>query len=147
MYEVMVNIGGFIGPFIAGVLMQKSWDYVKNNPVRSGGIVIAALIVGTLTTLATKYQILRRRLKLLKQEQVLLLGLMKIVQRECFELAHMGMDEYATAMMQYEERLQTAVEQEVKTETQLAHLGKLKSKKKALLQEKDRLFDLVDESL
>jgi proton-dependent oligopeptide transporter, POT family len=27
-FYIMVNIGGFIGPFIAGVLMNKSWDYV-----------------------------------------------------------------------------------------------------------------------
>src|SRR5690606_5616011 len=27
-FYMMVNIGGFIGPFIAGVLMQKSWDFV-----------------------------------------------------------------------------------------------------------------------
>lgn len=27
-FYMMVNIGGFIGPFIAGVLMQKTWDYV-----------------------------------------------------------------------------------------------------------------------
>jgi dipeptide/tripeptide permease len=27
-FYMMVNIGGFIGPFFAGILMQKSWDYV-----------------------------------------------------------------------------------------------------------------------
>jgi dipeptide/tripeptide permease len=27
-FYMMVNIGGFIGPFIAGVLMNKSWDFV-----------------------------------------------------------------------------------------------------------------------
>jgi len=27
-FYMMVNIGGFIGPFIAGVVMDKSWDYV-----------------------------------------------------------------------------------------------------------------------
>ncbi|HKI90251.1 MAG TPA: MFS transporter, partial [Draconibacterium sp.] len=27
-FYMMINIGGFIGPFIAGVLMQKSWNYV-----------------------------------------------------------------------------------------------------------------------
>ena len=27
-FYMMINIGGFIGPFIAGVLMQKSWSYV-----------------------------------------------------------------------------------------------------------------------
>jgi len=27
-FYMMVNIGGFIGPFIAGILLNKSWDYV-----------------------------------------------------------------------------------------------------------------------
>ncbi len=27
-FYMMVNIGGFIGPFFAGIFMQKSWDYV-----------------------------------------------------------------------------------------------------------------------
>jgi len=27
-FYMMINIGGFIGPFIAGVVMGKSWDYV-----------------------------------------------------------------------------------------------------------------------
>lgn len=27
-FYMMINIGGFIGPFIAGILMQKSWDFV-----------------------------------------------------------------------------------------------------------------------
>ncbi len=27
-FYMMINIGGFIGPFIAGILLQKSWDYV-----------------------------------------------------------------------------------------------------------------------
>lgn len=27
-FYMMINIGGFIGPFIAGVVMNKSWDYV-----------------------------------------------------------------------------------------------------------------------
>lgn len=27
-FYMMINIGGFIGPFIAGALMQKSWNYV-----------------------------------------------------------------------------------------------------------------------
>ncbi len=27
-FYMMVNIGGFIGPFLAGILLNKSWDYV-----------------------------------------------------------------------------------------------------------------------
>ncbi|MCW0481630.1 MFS transporter [Gaoshiqia sediminis] len=27
-FYMMINIGGFIGPFIAGIILNKSWDYV-----------------------------------------------------------------------------------------------------------------------
>jgi dipeptide/tripeptide permease len=37
-FYMMVNIGGFIGPFIAGVLMQKSWDYVFYMSIITMGI-------------------------------------------------------------------------------------------------------------
>ncbi len=37
-FYMMVNIGGFIGPFIAGVLMQKSWDYVFYMSMLSIGL-------------------------------------------------------------------------------------------------------------
>lgn len=43
-FYMMVNIGGFIGPFIAGVLMNKSWDYVFYMSV-------AAIAVNSLITL------------------------------------------------------------------------------------------------
>jgi len=34
----MINIGGFIGPFIAGVIMQKTWDYVFYMSILTIGI-------------------------------------------------------------------------------------------------------------
>jgi proton-dependent oligopeptide transporter, POT family len=37
-FYMMVNIGGFIGPFIAGVLMQKSWDFVFYMSMATMGI-------------------------------------------------------------------------------------------------------------
>lgn len=37
-FYMMVNIGGFIGPFIAGVLMQKSWDFVFYMSIITMGI-------------------------------------------------------------------------------------------------------------
>lgn len=37
-FYMMVNIGGFIGPFIAGVLMQKTWDYVFYMSMISIGV-------------------------------------------------------------------------------------------------------------
>lgn len=43
-FYMMINIGGFIGPFIAGVLLQLSWSYVFY-------MAIAAIGVNTLITL------------------------------------------------------------------------------------------------
>jgi proton-dependent oligopeptide transporter, POT family len=43
-FYMMVNIGGFVGPFIAGVLMNKSWDFVFY-------MSIAAIAINSLITL------------------------------------------------------------------------------------------------
>lgn len=37
-FYMMINIGGFIGPFIAGVLMQKSWDFVFYMSIATIGV-------------------------------------------------------------------------------------------------------------
>ena len=41
-FYMMINIGGFIGPFIAGILMQKTWDYVFYMSI--GAIAVNSLI-------------------------------------------------------------------------------------------------------
>ncbi len=43
-FYMMINIGGFIGPFIAGILMQKSWDFVFYMSM--GAIGVNYLITG-----------------------------------------------------------------------------------------------------
>jgi hypothetical protein len=53
------------------------------------------------------------------------------------------MEEYNDAMIQYEKRLGTVIQEKIKTETQIANINKLSGKKKALTQEKDRLTVLV----
>jgi hypothetical protein len=46
-------------------------------------------------------------------------------------------------MLQYEKRLSEAIEDKIKFETKLSNLFKLKGKKKALVQERERLVELV----
>jgi hypothetical protein len=117
--------------------------YIKNNPLESASILFASLIVVYSGSLLTRRALLKRKIHLLKQEQLLLLNLMKVVQRECFELGHLSMEEYETAMNQYEAKLAETIEEEIRAETMLAHLGKIKGKKKALQQEKERLLELI----
>jgi hypothetical protein len=80
---------------------------------------------------------------MLKEEEVLLLELMKVIQREVFERNRMSMEEYEAAMMQYENKLSETVEDKIKTETKIANLLKFKGKRIALGEEKKRLINMM----
>ena len=89
---------------------------------------------------------LKRKLRMLAEEEALLLELMKVVQRDCFEHNTMSMEEYNEAMYQYEGRLSEVVQEKVMTESLISNLAKLGGKKKALGQEKERLLILVKQT-
>ena len=118
---------------------------VKNNPVQSLLALIGFGIFSFGSTLAVKHRLYKRRLKLLDDEEKLLLELMKVVQLETFENNKMSMDEYGAAMSQYEDKLSKAVEEKIMIETKLSNLLKVGGKKKALKQEKERLVELIKE--
>jgi tetratricopeptide (TPR) repeat protein len=116
---------------------------VKNNPAQSAGALAASLLVifsGSYISLRTY---LKRKLKLLKKEQALLLELMKVVQRYTFEDNKMSMNEYYEAMNYYEKKLSEAISERIKTEAQLMNLMKMRGKSKVLNQEKMRVKDLI----
>jgi hypothetical protein len=80
---------------------------------------------------------------MLKEEEILLLELMKVIQRECFENNKMSMEEYGQAMSQYETKLSMTIEDKIETETKIANILKVKGKKIALEEEKKRLLELI----
>lgn len=82
----------------------------------------------------------------LSEETELLMELMRVVQKDCFEKNKLSMEEYAEAMSQYESRLSDIIQEKVTTETQLANMNKLRGRKKALIQEKIRLTELIREA-
>lgn len=116
---------------------------IKNNPLQAFGYLIFAGVVGMAGSVAFRFQIYRKRLSILKKEEVLLLELMKLVQRECFENNKMSMNEYQEAMNQYERRLTQAIAEKIETETKLANLLKIKGNKTALDQERTRLIEMI----
>ena len=116
---------------------------VKNNPIQSLGILLGLSLFGFGSSILVRYQLYRKKLRMLYEEEVLLLELMKVVQRECFENNKMSMEEYEQAMIQYENQLSKTIEEKITTETKLANLLKVKGKKRALGEEKKRLTDLI----
>jgi hypothetical protein len=116
---------------------------IKNHPVQALLIILAIGVVGTGTSIVVRLHLLKKKLIMLKEEEVLLLQLMKVIQRECFENNRMSMEEYGQAMTQYEDKLSTTIQDKVQTETKIANLLKVKGKKIALEEEKKRLLDLI----
>jgi hypothetical protein len=116
---------------------------IKNNPGKSFSIAIFAGLFGWGSSIIIRLRLYKRKLKSLGEEEVLLLELMKMVQRQCFEEKRMSMEEYDQAMIQYEAKLSETIENKIRTETKMANLLKARGKRKALDQEKERLIELI----
>ena len=118
---------------------------IKNNPLESLAALIGFGIFGFGSSLVVRLRLYKKKLKFLREEEKLLLELMGVVQRQCFEKKHMSMEEYAEAMGQYEKKLSKTIQDKIRTETKIANLLKIKGKKKALFEEKKRLVELMKE--
>ena len=116
---------------------------IKNNPLKSAGFLLGLIVFGKCSLIVGRLTYYKKKLKLLGEEEKLLLELMKVVQRECFEGSRMSMEEYGEAMNQYETRLSQAIEERVSIGSKLANMLKIKGKKKALDDEKSRLILLI----
>jgi hypothetical protein len=116
---------------------------VKNNPVQSAAAFVGLLIFSIGSSFAIRLRLYKKKLKMLGEEEIILLGLMKVVQRETFEKNHMSMDEYEEAMSQYEKKLSKTIEDKISTESKIANLLKVKGKKKALFEERKKLVELI----
>ncbi len=116
---------------------------VKNNPSQSIVALFASLLVLLSGTYVSRRTYLKRKLNLLKKEELLLLELMKVVQRYSFEENKMSMEEYYAAMNYYEKKLSEAIGEKIKTEAEINNLMNMKGKSEVLREEKGRVRDLI----
>jgi tetratricopeptide (TPR) repeat protein len=121
--------------------------YVKNHPIQSLGLLLGVCLISLVSTVVTRRVLLNSKLKLLAEEEKLLIGLMKVVQRECFEEKRMSMEEYENTMSQYESRLNVVIQDTIEAQTKLANLMRIKGgRKKVLKDEVLRLRELIRET-
>ena len=116
---------------------------IKNKPLQSLGVILLLGFFGVGSTLLIRYRLYKNKLKILGEEELLLLELMKMIQRQCFEENRMSMEEYNSAMNQYENKLSETVADKIRIETKLANMFKLKGKKMALDNERKILLTLI----
>ncbi|MBU4123958.1 MAG: hypothetical protein KKI14_00605, partial [Nanoarchaeota archaeon] len=104
---------------------------------------VGLLFVSFLLFKRIKLAILNFRIKSLTREEQILLGLMKVIQKDTFEHGKMSIGEYGGAMLEYEKRLNEVVKDIIRFETERAHLFKLGGKEQELLDERNRLLGLI----
>ena len=152
--EILFNRGDYVAAYEkmkeakTSYLLETKGEFkilyaIKNNPVESLGILISISALGLGSSYFVRMRLLKRKLRMLAEEEGLLLQLMRVVQRDCFENNKMSMEEYGESMYQYEARLSAVIQEKVTTETQIANLMKIGGKKGALGQERDRLTILI----
>lgn len=117
--------------------------FLKKNWIILSIVVIISSISLVLIFFRTKLAIISHKLSNLRNEEKILLGLMKVVQSECFDKGKMSMNEYYEAMGQYEDRFNKAVQETIRLETIRANFFKFGSKEKRLIEEKKRLLELI----
>jgi len=115
--------------------------YIRKNTFEFFLYTIAILILLTVLYFRTRISVINYNLKGLQQEEDTLLGLMRVIQKECFEEKKMSMNEYNDAMLQYEDKLSKAVQRTIQLEASKANLLKFTHRKLEL--ERNRLLDLM----
>ncbi|HLD78342.1 MAG TPA: hypothetical protein VJB16_04915, partial [archaeon] len=120
--------------------------YLENNWETLAAAAFAASIAAWLLFLAAKYFLLGARLKHLRKEERIMIGLIQEVQRDCFERHKLGVNEYLQTLQQYEQRLSDVVQQSVQLEIRRANVFRLFHKaSRELLQERKQLLALVQQ--
>jgi len=116
---------------------------IKVNPAQTAGILLGLLLFSFAATVTGKLTMYKKKLKMLNEEEKLLLQLMKVVQAETFEKNKMSMEEYGEAMGQYERKLAGVINDRIMIQARMSNLMKVSGKKKSLEQERVRLIELM----
>jgi hypothetical protein len=116
---------------------------IKNNPLEFLGILMGIGVFGFGGSLVTRRVFYKKKIKLLEDEEKLLLELMKVVQRDCFQRNKLSMEEYQEAMHQYENKLSETIQDKIKFQAKLANLMRLKPKRDILNEERLNLVEIM----
>ncbi len=121
--------------------------FAKNNWPKLTLITISLSLFSWFSYLVIKFHLITKKLNTLKEEEEVLLGLIKEAQRDCFERKKLSMKEYIESLMQYEKRLTKVVQKMVELETKKAHLFKIFiGEEKRLINERKKLINLIKEA-
>ena len=122
------------------------WFFIARNSIEVAIGTLIFLALAILLSLRARLFLINNELNGLQKEEDVLLGLIRVVQKECFVEKKMSMAEYNQAILQYENRLGKAVNRTVELESIKANLMKFKKETERLKSERKRILDLMKET-
>ena len=121
--------------------------FIGNNWPEVSVAIIGLSISLCFAIFSIRFNFINERLKELKEEEGILLDLIKEVQRECFERGKLSMKEYMETLIQYEKRFNQVIQETIKLETKKTYLFKpFKKEDERLLEERKKLLNLIKET-
>ena len=127
---------------VKGQLGRASY-YLKTYPKEIISIFLGVLILVFVLYKLISLAMIKWKIKSLKEEEKILEQLVIVVQRECFEKKKMSMEEYQSAMMNYNERILNVIQNLVTLEIKKNNLFRFVSKHNLLLEEKKVILKLI----
>jgi hypothetical protein len=127
------------GEFSVVRILKKNWLALL--------IILAVLaLLAQIVYLWTKYALINQGIRRNLSEEKILIGLMKTIQRECFDLGKMDMGQYQDAMQQYELKLNKVTQKLIELETKKDHFFRFRKEDKRLVLERERLLENLKET-
>jgi len=129
-----------VGKFNVLFFIENNWEMLSVG-------LLSFLIIVYIWELSLKYNFIKNRIKSLAKEEKILLGLVKEIQKECFENNKLSMGEYTQTLAQYEGRINKVVQEIIEMETRKAHLLRVfQGENVRLFKERGRVLQLLKQS-
>jgi hypothetical protein len=117
--------------------------YLRNYPGEISVSVLAFMLFLFGSYKVGKLQLLKKRLKKLHEEERIIAELIKVIQIKTFKEGKMSMGEYQNAMLTYQKKLASVIEEVLSLENQRVHMLKVGTKETRFRKEKERMIDLI----
>jgi hypothetical protein len=119
--------------------------YLKNNPREISLSAFFLILLGFTGFKVGQVQLLRAKIRKLKDEERIFQQLIKVVQVDAFEKKKMSIEEYEQSIKYYECKLSEIIEKLIECESKRAYALRFTSGETRLKQERERIVDLIKE--
>ena len=125
------------GKFNAFAFMKNNWQMLSIGTA-------LMIVLGYFASIALRFQLINRKLKSLREEENIILGLIKQIQKECFVKRKLSMEEYMDSLNQYEKKMSKIIQRIIGLETKKENLFKFFKKERTRLnEEREKLIDMI----